>query len=78
MVVDRHAGGRQLNDVERGDLIERERRNLMVNHECTHEKWKSLMGSYRCEECHNTLPLFIYECQRCNIMACKRCKYNRL
>ncbi|KAI3323796.1 hypothetical protein HD806DRAFT_495616 [Xylariaceae sp. AK1471] len=52
--------------------------NLRVNHECNHQQWRHLRGARRCEECRDMMPLFIYECEQCNIAACRRCKDNRL
>ncbi|KAI2625647.1 hypothetical protein GGR54DRAFT_509014 [Hypoxylon sp. NC1633] len=51
--------------------------NLRVNHECDHSSWRS-QGPNLCEECGDWLPVFIYECRQCNIMACRRCRFNRL
>ncbi|KAI1361237.1 hypothetical protein F5Y08DRAFT_315166 [Xylaria arbuscula] len=53
-------------------------RDLRENHECDHERWYNREGSRRCEECHDVMPLFIYECRQCHIMACRRCRYHRL
>ncbi|KAK8121487.1 hypothetical protein PG999_005607 [Apiospora kogelbergensis] len=52
--------------------------NLRVNHECEHERWFGRGGPRECEECGDVMPLFIYECRQCHIMACRRCRYNRL
>lgn len=41
-------------------------------------KGKGRGGVHECEECNNTLPLFIYECRQCRILACRRCRFNRL
>jgi hypothetical protein len=67
-------------DVERvrADLVEQARANLIANHECEHTSWRSLDGSHQCEECFDILPNYIYECRQCRILACRRCRYNRL
>ncbi|KAI1352820.1 hypothetical protein F5Y01DRAFT_324069 [Xylaria sp. FL0043] len=52
--------------------------HLVQNHECGHWEWISRRGPRRCEECRQSMPLFIYECRNCSIMACRRCRYNRL
>ncbi|GAW23835.1 hypothetical protein ANO14919_134120 [Xylariales sp. No.14919] len=52
--------------------------DLRVNHECSHERWASRSGPQECEECHDVMPVFIYECRRCHIIACRRCRYHRL
>ncbi|KAI1754772.1 hypothetical protein F4782DRAFT_552698 [Xylaria castorea] len=61
---------------------QRDIRNIMnhlrENHECDHERWRSRSGRYECEECHQTMPEFIYECRQCDLMACRRCRHNRL
>ncbi len=77
-VVDRDANARQLGDAERAHLVDRARHNLIQNHECHHINWTSRPGEHLCEGCNVTLPIFIYECLRCGIMACRRCRYNRL
>jgi hypothetical protein len=77
-IVDRNAGGQPIANRQRANLVERERINLMENHECEHASWRSRGGSHRCEECYDVLPNFIYECRQCSIMACRRCRFNRL
>jgi hypothetical protein len=62
----------------RADLVEQARANLIANHECEHTSWRSLDGSHQCEECFDILPNYIYECRQCRILACRRCRYNRL
>lgn len=52
--------------------------NLRERHDCTHENWRFRPGQYRCEECHHTLPSYIFECGQCRILACNRCRRNRL
>ncbi|KAI0452865.1 hypothetical protein F5B21DRAFT_481393 [Xylaria acuta] len=58
--------------------IRRIMEHLRQNHECDHERWRSHQGEHECEECNQTMPEFIYECRQCSIMACRRCRYNRL
>ncbi|KAK0740464.1 hypothetical protein B0T18DRAFT_332669 [Schizothecium vesticola] len=77
-IVNRDANAMNLPAVQRRNLIERERRNLVENHVCDHRQWKGRGGVHECEECNNTLPLFIYECRQCRILACRRCRFNRL
>ncbi|KAN0108494.1 IBR finger domain protein [Hyaloscypha variabilis] len=52
--------------------------NLRDRHNCDHETWQYVRGRHQCEECRDTLPSYIFECQRCNIQACNRCRRNRL
>ncbi|KAG5918508.1 hypothetical protein E4U42_006829 [Claviceps africana] len=77
-VVDREARGRNARGEERQALLDRMRRNLIRNHECEEHRWEYLQGKHRCEECGDRMPMFIYECRFCHIMACRRCRYNRL
>ncbi|KAK4150431.1 hypothetical protein C8A00DRAFT_46174 [Chaetomidium leptoderma] len=77
-IVDRNVGAGPMAHRQRADLVERERVHLMENHECEHASWKSRGGSHQCEECLDILPTFIYECRQCYIMACRRCRFNRL
>ncbi|KAK3995554.1 hypothetical protein QBC44DRAFT_19021 [Cladorrhinum sp. PSN332] len=76
-IVDRNHGEGQLRVGQRAALVERER-NLIQNHQCQHGSWAYRSGSHRCEECHCRLPSFIFECEQCQILACRRCRYNRL
>ncbi|KAI1769902.1 hypothetical protein F4818DRAFT_456466 [Hypoxylon cercidicola] len=52
--------------------------NLRRDHECDHTRWFSRGGPRECEECFNVMPIFIYECRQCHIMACRYCKRHRL
>lgn len=52
--------------------------HLRGNHECSHDKWRWVKGPHRCEECHHRLPSYIFECRRCMLQACNRCRRNRL
>ncbi|KAK4101968.1 hypothetical protein N658DRAFT_495906 [Parathielavia hyrcaniae] len=77
-ILGRDGNARRLNDAERANRLERERQNLVQNHECAHTAWRSRGGSHQCEECYDVLPRYIYECVQCRIMACRRCRFNRL
>ncbi len=77
-IVDRDVGARQLDDGRRATQLERERQNLIENHQCRHLDWRSRGGSHQCEECYDVLPRYIFECLQCRLMACRRCRYNRL
>ncbi|KAI3340470.1 hypothetical protein F4824DRAFT_423230 [Ustulina deusta] len=52
--------------------------HLVQHHECDHDRWIGRRGPRECEECGDEMPLFIYECRQCSLMACRRCRYNRL
>ncbi|OLN81204.1 putative E3 ubiquitin-protein ligase ARI5 [Colletotrichum chlorophyti] len=77
-VVNRDADAVRLDPVLHARRVETEARNLQQNHQCTHTTWRSRQGGFRCEECREHLPWYIYECTRCRIYACRRCRYNRL
>ncbi|KAK3371042.1 hypothetical protein B0T24DRAFT_658091 [Lasiosphaeria ovina] len=67
-----------LNEEERVVAVEQQRNHLEENHNCNHPYWKVLRGCHDCDECNQSMPLFIYECLQCQIAACKRCRFNRL
>lgn len=77
-VVERNAGRRPLAGQERERAVQQAREHLRENHACTHMTWRRRAGQFRCEECRQTLPDYILECTRCAILACRRCRYNRL
>ncbi|KAH7175293.1 hypothetical protein EDB81DRAFT_835792 [Dactylonectria macrodidyma] len=77
-IVDRRVVAHPPNVQRITHLLERERQNLVENHGCGHLTWRSRQGMYRCEECRDRLPIFIYECTCCHVLACRRCRYNRL
>ncbi|KAI8722998.1 RING-type domain-containing protein [Fusarium sp. LHS14.1] len=77
-IVDRDNNPDAITERDRALLVERERRNLIENHECAHVFWEWRRGRHRCEECHDMLPTFIFECRQCHIMVCRRCRLNRL
>ncbi|CAH0050241.1 unnamed protein product [Clonostachys solani] len=77
-IVNRDAAARPMAPALRAARVNQERANLRQNHECSHENWKSRGGFHRCDECRSKLTTFIYECRQCRIMACRRCRYNRL
>ncbi|KAK4142439.1 uncharacterized protein C8A04DRAFT_38244 [Dichotomopilus funicola] len=78
VVVDRNAGGQRLGARQRAEMVEQARALLVENHECDHTSWRSRGGTHRCEECNHTLPNYIYECRQCQLLACRRCRFNRL
>lgn len=52
--------------------------HLRDNHDCSHDTWRWIKGTHCCEECHFTLPSYIFECKQCLLRACNRCRRNRL
>ncbi|KAH7111739.1 hypothetical protein B0J13DRAFT_631740 [Dactylonectria estremocensis] len=77
-IVDRADDVAQIDARTRQARVQREQRNLVENHQCNHDRWRGRSGPRRCEECSDVLPVFIYECRQCRILACRRCRYNRL
>ncbi|KAI9669472.1 MAG: hypothetical protein M1817_004697 [Caeruleum heppii] len=51
---------------------------LRARHGCNHRSWIRREGPRRCDECRQQLPLFAFECDRCHIWACQRCRLHRL
>ncbi|KZT10448.1 uncharacterized protein LAESUDRAFT_721807 [Laetiporus sulphureus 93-53] len=51
---------------------------LRVDHDCHHEGWKYRRGGGRCESCHHDLPFYLFQCNGCAMLACNRCRRNRL
>lgn len=59
-------------------LVSRTIQELRENHECGHNRWKYVHGPHVCEECLHHLGKYIFECRRCRLQACNRCRRNRL
>lgn len=51
---------------------------LNNTHACAHNKWHFIPGRHQCEECHYVLKQYIFQCKRCQLQACNRCRRNRL
>ncbi|KAF7854624.1 hypothetical protein EAF04_010432 [Stromatinia cepivora] len=52
--------------------------NLRENHASEYSTWCKIQGSHQCETCHETLMQFIFGYRQCEIMACMRCRLNKL
>ncbi|KAI2463784.1 hypothetical protein F4781DRAFT_106431 [Annulohypoxylon bovei var. microspora] len=63
---------------EHRQRLEKFMADLRNNHECDHERWMNQRGPHECEQCGDVMPLFIYECRQCHIMACRSCRYHVL
>ncbi|PWW80122.1 hypothetical protein C7212DRAFT_273716 [Tuber magnatum] len=60
-------------------LVGRYRRDLQVNHECQHVSgWRYRAGGAQCEMCYYYLPGYLFACKRCELLACNRCRKNRI
>jgi hypothetical protein len=65
-------------DTARGLNIQAIVTHLRDDHDCLHDRWRLIRGTHCCEECHFTLPSYIFECKQCLFQACNRCRRNRL
>lgn len=55
--------------------------HLRDNHECEHERFRGIREAgkeYECEVCGETYRTWIYQCRGCWMIACNRCRHNRL
>ncbi|KAH8652866.1 hypothetical protein BGZ61DRAFT_575186 [Ilyonectria robusta] len=77
-IIDRDPHAANLTGQPREERRRREMRNLVQNYECYHRNWTYRGGGHQCEECHDWLPNYIFECRQCRIQACNRCRHNRL
>jgi hypothetical protein len=64
--------------VAREQQVDRVIEHLRERHHCEHGSWRYVPGPHQCEECYYNLPQYIFECRQCRIMACNRCRRNRL
>ncbi|KAI6352793.1 hypothetical protein MCOR25_009287 [Pyricularia grisea] len=78
VVINRDPQTRMLDPAQHLERMRAAAAHLVANHECGHASWTYRAGRHNCEECGDTLRKFIYECNRCMIMACSRCRFNRL
>ncbi|KAK3345570.1 hypothetical protein B0H65DRAFT_425427, partial [Neurospora tetraspora] len=76
--VNRDAGAGQLPGPVRQQRVAAAAQHLLENHECAHARWTGRGGRFQCEECYDWLPRYIYECRQCRLLACRRCRFNRL
>src|SRR5690606_13346436 len=73
------AGWRQQVQVDRNRRILQEIANLRANHECQHcGSWRYRHGGGRCEACAHPLPHCRFGCHKCGMLACNRCRKNRI
>ncbi|CAF4744335.1 unnamed protein product [Rotaria sp. Silwood1] len=67
------------NGINFNEAVQRMANQLRANHECRHTNgWAYTRGGGRCEECGNYLPQYLFRCYQCHLMACNRCRRNRL
>ncbi|RPD65691.1 hypothetical protein L226DRAFT_235378 [Lentinus tigrinus ALCF2SS1-7] len=66
------------NKRDREELVQHWMERLRVDHDCNHGAWTYRRGAGKCEVCHDRLPLYLFRCNGCEMMACRRCRWNRL
>ncbi|KAK2059121.1 IBR finger domain-containing protein [Colletotrichum caudatum] len=82
-MVQRDPRARNLGQAELQVAVRQAQVYIQQNHQCNHERWRSIdtdcnsrhLG--QCQGCNERMPVFIYQCRRCEILACRRCRYNR-
>ncbi|KAI9457930.1 hypothetical protein HD554DRAFT_2029818, partial [Boletus coccyginus] len=65
-------------DPMRQRLVREMMERLRVDHDCDHTQWHYRKGGGICQTCGHHLPIYLLRCQGCEILACKRCRHNRL
>ncbi|GJE85955.1 IBR domain-containing protein [Phanerochaete sordida] len=65
-------------NVDFGRLVREEAERLRTNHDCQHQYWRYRSGGGRCESCSFMLPMYLFRCAGCQMLACNRCRRNRL
>ncbi|KAF9220798.1 hypothetical protein BS17DRAFT_713582 [Gyrodon lividus] len=65
-------------DTVRQRMIRETMERLRVDHDCDHGHWRFRKGGGRCESCGHNLPHYLFRCQGCEMLACNRCRRNRL
>ncbi|KAF3763266.1 hypothetical protein M406DRAFT_49512 [Cryphonectria parasitica EP155] len=78
VVADREVRNRTLPAAARSDMVAQVRQQLINDHECAHNSWRRIDGPRECEECGDKMPIWLNVCRRCNIMVCRRCRFNRV
>ncbi|KIJ15353.1 hypothetical protein PAXINDRAFT_77424 [Paxillus involutus ATCC 200175] len=76
--VDAQLGAGQGNRTVRQRMVRETMERLRVDHDCNHERWRYRRGGGRCETCGHDLPHYLFRCLGCEILACNRCRRNRL
>ncbi|KAH8883133.1 hypothetical protein GQ53DRAFT_664268 [Thozetella sp. PMI_491] len=77
-VADRALAGQQAGQQVRAAVVQQARDNINQNHECHHRHWKKIYGGHQCDVCQLRMSEYVFECTRCKISACRRCRFNRL
>lgn len=59
-------------------MVQREAQRLREDHDCRHYMWNRRNGGGNCETCGFWLRDFLLQCRECRMLACVRCRRNRL
>ncbi|OCH93923.1 hypothetical protein OBBRIDRAFT_238838 [Obba rivulosa] len=62
----------------RKKLVRKWLERLRVDDDCIHLTWHRRRGAGQCQNCRDDFPLYLYYCQGCEFLTCKRCRMNRL
>ncbi|KAF8841101.1 hypothetical protein BDN67DRAFT_967583 [Paxillus ammoniavirescens] len=65
-------------EAERQRMVRETMERLRVDHDCNHAHWRYRKGGGRCESCGHDLPNYLFRCRGCEMLACNRCRRNRL
>ncbi|KAL8376012.1 hypothetical protein RB595_007224 [Gaeumannomyces hyphopodioides] len=63
---------------QRERLVAAQVQNQRQNHNCRNHIWRRATGAFNCDQCGQHLREYIFECQQCQVVACRRCRLNRL
>ncbi|EFQ30658.1 IBR finger domain-containing protein [Colletotrichum graminicola] len=81
--VQRDPRARNLAQEERQAAVQQAQIYIEENHDCNHAFWRSISINPNtrhlgwCLGCDERMSVFIYQCRQCEILACRRCRYNR-
>ncbi|KAI0851948.1 hypothetical protein F5Y00DRAFT_274217 [Daldinia vernicosa] len=76
-IYNRGRNARQGPNAQRRVAIRNIAEGLRVNHGCDLHVWTRRLGPYVCDLCNIRLSEFIFECDTCHMMVCRRCRDNR-
>ncbi|KJZ69494.1 hypothetical protein HIM_11111 [Hirsutella minnesotensis 3608] len=78
MVVNRDIDNQQLPGEMRAAVVRNAAQHIAAHPACSRHQWRLSKGQHQCEECDETSAHYAFECCRCHILACRRCRFNRL
>ena len=66
---------------DRDAQIQRTAQHLREHHECDHERFQCVReggADFECEVCSEVYYNWIYQCRQCLMIACNKCRHNRV